>query len=223
MDRDTMARKGASRRLLDSWQRGDLDVVVGTQMVTKGHDIPGLTLVGVIAADQSLHLPDFRASERTFQLLTQVAGRAGRATRPGRVLIQTYTPDHDALRFAATHDFLSFAEHEIATRRAVGYPPFTRLVNLRFEGTDASAVENTATALATAMRESLSEADEVTVLGPAPAPIERRRGRYRWQILLKGRDSKRLRQFVQAQINPRTQRTRDGVRIITDVDPYGML
>ena len=227
MDRDTMGRKGAFRLLLDTWRKGELDVVVGTQMVTKGHNIPGLTLVGVIAAEQSLHMPDFRAGERTFQLLTQVAGRAGRAERPGRVLIQTYRPDHPTLQFACRHDFLAFAAQEIAARRELGYPPFSRLVNLRFEGADGPAVERRAAALAAAMRAALSggsiRTDDIRILGPAPAPIERLRGRYRWQLLLKGRNSGRLRRFVGQQVPTKDRRPSAAVRIIVDVDPYGML
>jgi primosomal protein N' (replication factor Y) len=220
MDRDTTARRGAQRELLRQWAAGELDILVGTQMVTKGHDIPGVTFVGVLLADQSLNFPDFRAAERTFQLLTQVAGRAGRGERRGRVVVQTFQPRHYSLRCAATHDFLSFAEEELGHRRELGYPPFSRLVLLRFESERSAEAEATAKAAVEVARGVAG----VQVLGPAPAPLERIRNRYRWQVLLRSRQGRAVRQaavVVRDEIRPLARRR--GVRAIVDVDPYSML
>jgi primosomal protein N' (replication factor Y) len=220
MDRDTTSRRGSQRELLRQWEAGDLDVLVGTQMVAKGHDIPGVTFVGVLLADQSLSFPDFRAAERTFQLLTQVAGRAGRGDRGGRVVIQTFQPHHYSLRSAAAHDFAAFAAVELEQRRDLGYPPFTRLVLVRVDGEVASRVEEVAREAA----ESARGIAGVQVLGPAPAPIERLRNRFQWQLLLRGRDGRLLRQTaVRLRDEWRASARRRGVRIVIDVDPYSML
>jgi len=222
MDRDTTRRKGSQEALLRAWSTGSLDVLIGTQMITKGHDVPGVTLVGVIHADASLNFPDFRAAERTFQLLTQVAGRAGRGERPGRVFVQTLQPRHYSLQAAAAHDFASFAAAELAARREVGYPPYARLILLRIEGPQLAHVERVAIEAAQALR--TGAADKYHVLGPAPAPLERLRQRYRRQILLRGRSGAALRAAV-AEVLPavRTSARSGDVRLIVDVDPYSML
>jgi primosomal protein N' (replication factor Y) len=226
MDRDTMARKGALRTLLRDWNAGRLDVLVGTQMVTKGHDVPGVTLVGVVAPDQTLNFPDFRAAERTFQVLTQVAGRAGRGDQPGRVLVQTYRPSHYAVRCAVAHDFAAFASEELRYRAALGYPPYSKLANLRFDGLDALGVEQSAHGAAATLRErneTLPRVRQARILGPAPAPIERLRGRFRWQILVKAKSAGDLHALLRPLVE-RADRGRDGaVRLLVDVDPYGML
>jgi primosomal protein N' (replication factor Y) len=225
LDRDTTARKGALGQMLGDWGAGRVDVLVGTQMVTKGHDVPGVTLVGVVAPDQTLNFPDFRAAERTFQILTQVAGRAGRGDQAGRVFVQTYRPTHYAVRFAVAHDFNGFAEHEIRYRESLGYPPYSKLANLRFDGIDASRVETFARATAERLRAEnlrLPRARQATILGPAPAPLERLRGRYRWQILVKGKNPKTLQALLRPVADARERRGRE-VRVCVDVDPYGML
>jgi primosomal protein N' (replication factor Y) len=227
LDRDTTGRKGALGQMLGDWGAGRVDVLVGTQMVTKGHDVPGVTLVGVVASDQTLNFPDFRAAERTFQILTQVAGRAGRGDQPGRVLVQTYRPTHYAVRFAVNHDFSGFAEQELRYREALGYPPYSKLANLRFDGIDASHVETLARATAERLRAAnvrLPRARQATILGPAPAPLERLRGRYRWQILVKGKDAKTLQSLIRPVLEAADRRGRSSeVRLCVDVDPYGML
>ena len=222
MDRDTTYRKGAQREILAAWERREYDVLVGTQMITKGHDIPGVTLVGVLLADLSLNLPDFRAAERTFQLLTQVAGRAGRGARPGRVLVQTLQPHHISLQCAAHHDFPRFAEQELASRRELGYPPFARLVQIRCEGADAGATERIVRALNAHLRQLAFKG--VCVLGPTPAPLERLRGRHRWQLLLRSRNGAALRATAAAGRDAvRRQARAADVRVLLDVDPYNML
>ncbi|HEY2387729.1 MAG TPA: primosomal protein N' [Candidatus Binatia bacterium] len=221
LDRDTTANKGAHRRILEAWEQGALDVLIGTQMVAKGHDVHGVTLVGVLLADVALNMPDFRAAERAFQLLTQVAGRAGRGTRPGRVLVQTYRPAHHSLVAASTHDYASFAPQELATRRELAYPPFARLVVLRFEGIEAAATERAAMDLAGFARDLERS---VTVRGPAPAPLERLRNRYRWQLMLASPSVRALHQGVRRLLGHwRTMRAARTIRLIVDVDPVSML
>jgi primosomal protein N' (replication factor Y) len=224
MDRDAANRPGAQRRILRDWHAGDTDILVGTQMVSKGHDVPGVTLVAVLLADLSLNMPDFRAGERTFQLLVQVAGRAGRGDAPGRVLVQTLRPGHPSLDAASRHDYAGFMQGELERRRALGYPPFARLVNVRIVGRDARAVEDAATELARALRAHAATlslpAD--AVLGPAPPPIERIKGRHRWQVLLRAADVPPLRALARAARAREAAFRRDGMRLVIDVDPYSM-
>ena len=231
LDRDSVKRRGTLDRLLRAWRAHEFDVLIGTQMVAKGHDVPGVTLVGVILADVTLNRPDFRAAERTFQLLTQVAGRAGRGQDLGVVIIQTYAPRHYSIQCAARHDFAGFAAQEQRYRKQLGYPPFTRLINVRFEGRDGQQVEATA-ALFLQQVEHTRQSEEfasagaagLQILGPAPAPIERIKGRERWQLLVKGPDRPLLHALIgkayDAFIQARPSRT---VRTIIDVDPYSVV
>jgi primosomal protein N' (replication factor Y) len=180
-DSDTTRNKGAHRNLLTQFANGEADLLVGTQMLTKGLDLPQVTLVGVVAADGLLHLSDYRASERAFQTLTQVAGRAGRGEDPGRVIVQTYTPEHPVIEAVKTHDYQSFCDAELAQRQALNYPPMGRLILLRLSSVDPIQVQNTAHIIAT----NFSDQEGLEILGPAPASILRVANRYRWQILLK--------------------------------------
>jgi primosomal protein N' (replication factor Y) (superfamily II helicase) len=180
-DSDTTRNKGAHRTLLTKFANGEADLLVGTQMLTKGLDLPQVTLVGVVAADGLLHLSDYRASERAFQTLTQVAGRAGRGEDPGRVIVQTYTTEHQVIAAVRSHDYQSFSQAELEQRQALNYPPYGRLILLRLSSLDAIQVQNTAQIIATA----LSTEEEFEILGPAPASILRVANRYRWQILIK--------------------------------------
>lgn len=225
LDRDTTSKKGAQREILERWQKRELDMLVGTQMVTKGHDVHGVTLVGVLMADLSLNFPDFRAAERTFQLIAQVAGRAGRGARPGRVLVQTFQPDHASLRAAEHHDFAAFAERELGHRRELLYPPFARLVQVRCEGEDAEATERIASELtAVALQRGQSEATPVMLTGPAPAPLERLRRRYRWQLLLRSVSGAAVRRVARSARAATASAARAAdVRVILDVDPQNLL
>ena len=232
LDRDT-ARGARLQQILDATAAGELDILVGTQMVTKGHDFPGVTLVGVINADQALHLPDFRSAERTFQLLSQVAGRAGRGGVAGRVIIQTYNPDHHAIEHARTHDYVSFFEAESRFRRELGYPPLGHLVALRIEGPEEKTVVQTANRLAARCHEEArpfhrDRRTQVVVLGPVEAPIARIRGRFRWQILLKSADRPSLHAVARAAQAFKggasdAPRPPKDIRILIDVDPQSML
>jgi len=189
-DRDVTRGRDSHETILARFLAHEADVLIGTQMVAKGLDIPLVTLVGVVSADIALHLPDFRAGERTFQLLEQVAGRAGRGERGGRVIIQTYTPDHYAIEAAARHDYHALYEQEIAFRRRLGYPPFGRLVRLTFAHTGADYARDQAALMARRLREQRERLalPNLDILGPAPAFVPRIRGRWRWNVILRGTD-----------------------------------
>jgi primosomal protein N' (replication factor Y) len=190
LDRDVAEHKGAVERVLDAFAEGRLDVLVGTSLVAKGLDIPEVTLVGVVSADVALNLPDERAAERTYQLLTQAIGRAGRGDQPGLAIIQTYQPDHPAIRAVATADATTFYDSELDVRRRFGSPPFGRLVKLTVGLPDHLAAEHEAAAMADRLRAACASAaaggNRVAVLGPAPAYVARRAGRWRWNVVLRG-------------------------------------
>jgi len=187
-DRDTTREKGAHDKILQRFVSREADVLIGTQMIAKGLDLPKVTLVGVISADTGLHLPDYRAAERTFQLLTQVAGRAGRGTLGGRVIIQTYTPEHYCIRAASRHDYRAFYQQEIEFRRENGYPPFGSLIKLVYSHSNESRCQQEAERLGTVLGRQidLQGLPATDIIGPAPAYARRIRGRYRWQLLIRG-------------------------------------
>ncbi len=199
-------------------------------MITKGFDFPGVTLAAVIFADASLNLPDFRSAERTFQLLTQVAGRAGRGERPGRVIIQTYAPHHYSVRAAREQDYARFIRRELELRRELSYPPFAKLAMVRIEGEDPEAVSRVATSAAHALSRAAdayrrtASPDIIRVLGPAPAPIERIKKRYRWQVMVKSENLTALRTALSAMQTSLARRARDSdVHLSVDIDPVRML
>ena len=218
LDRDTAARRGTTVAILRDLRAGNLDVLVGTQMVAKGHDFPGVRLVGVVNADLGLHFPDFRASERTFQLLTQVAGRAGRGGRPGRVIVQSFSPDHYAIRPVLDHDYESFYAEEMTHRSSLGYPPFGRLAQVVVSGTEEGEVREAAAQLARASQ----SCDGCEVLGPAPAPIARLRGRHRFQLLIKGSDRAAVWQTARSMATA-SEELSASIRVRVDVNPVDML
>jgi primosomal protein N' (replication factor Y) len=219
LDRDAVRRKGASARILASVACGEIDVLVGTQMIAKGHDFPGVTLVGVISADVGLSLADFRAAERTFQLLTQVAGRAGRGARPGEAIIQTLYPEHYGIRYACEQDYEGFFDEEIRYRRAMRYPPLQAMVNLIVRGATQQAALADAESVAQRLRRG-AEAGQYRVLGPAPAPFVRLRGEYRAQVFLKGSQRASMRDAVRAALDDHPDLRR---RTAIDVDPLSVL
>ncbi|HIJ95834.1 MAG TPA: primosomal protein N' [Desulfuromonadales bacterium] len=222
MDSDTTSGRGSHQRLLERMSDGSVDILVGTQMIAKGHDFPEVTLVGVINAEASLGLPDFRAAERTFQLLSQVIGRAGRGELPGRVIIQAADPEQHAIRTAAEHDAAGFYRQELEFRQEAGYPPFAFLAAFSFSGTAESGVseraEQTAQFLMSAKREQKLR---VEILGPAPAPIYRLRGRFRRQILLKAPTRNDLHRLIQ--VWRQQKPVSSAVRITLDIDPVDMM
>ncbi len=222
LDRD-VADGARAEAILARMRAGEIDILVGTQMVTKGHDLPNVTLVGVVNADAALSLPDFRASERGFQLLVQVAGRAGRRERPGRVLIQTRTPEHAAIQFAATHDVRGFWARELADRAEVGYPPFSRLALLRIDALDEDTARSTAGTLAAIARTTKDALDrKVAVLGPSAAPLARLRGRFRFRVMLRATERGPLRAVLRG-LSEGLARVDRRVRVVVDVDPVAML
>jgi primosomal protein N' (replication factor Y) len=218
LDRDSIRRRGALTDVLDRFRAGAIDVLVGTQMIAKGHDFPGVTLVGVVSADVGLGVADFRASERTFQLLTQVAGRAGRGERPGEAIVQTLYPHHYSVELACKQDFVSFYEKEERFRTTMRYPPQVSLINVVVRGRTFAAVMDDAADLAERIRQQSGNA--VRVLGPAPPPLARLRGEYRAQVLLKGTHRTRVREALQAALRARPELAR---RVIVDVDPLSVM
>ena len=222
MDVDTTGWKGAHDRLVERFRRREADVLLGTQMVAKGLDFPEVTLVGVISADTGFHLPDFRAAERSFQLLTQVAGRSGRGSSRGEVVIQTRLPEDPVLLAAARQDYDAFAEAELVERRATGFPPFGRLIVFRWRGESEEAVSRAARR-GTQVLHRTGPAG-VSVLGPAPAPLARLRGRYRWQVLLAGSGGRTLRLKAAAALGPmHREADRHGVDLGVVVDPQSTM
>jgi primosomal protein N' (replication factor Y) len=220
LDRDAIRRRGTLTTLLSRFHSGDLDILVGTQMIAKGHDFPRVTLVGVVSADVGLGLADFRASERTFQLLTQVAGRAGRGDQPGEALVQTLYPDHYSIQLACRQNYPAFFERELAFRQAMRYPPIVSLVNAVVRARTLTAAMDDATDLVKRVRLLAGERSGVRVLGPAPAPLGKLRGEYRAQLLLKGTNRKIVREALQAALAERRDLQR---RIVVDVDPINVL
>jgi primosomal protein N' (replication factor Y) len=221
MDLDTTSTKWSHHRILETFGRGEADILLGTQMIAKGLDFPNVTLVGVVDADTGLHLPDFRSAERTFQLLAQVAGRAGRGPKGGRVVVQTRNPDHHALVHAVRHDAEGFLGEELAARREPPYPPETSLVNLVSSGPDERRVGESAAAVA-AWCQRLVEKHSlpITVLGPAPCALARIQNRWRWHVVLKG-TGEELGRVVRyaAERLPGVA----GVRTVIDRDPVALL
>ena len=222
LDRDTSTSRRKFLKILKAVHNQEIDILVGTQMITKGHHFPHVTLVGIIWADAGLGLPDYKAGERTFQLISQVTGRAGRGDKPGKVIIQTHQPDHYAVTCAKQHDYIGFAEKEMQLRNALQFPPFSRLVNIRFSGENEDKVKEAAMSIARKAR-PIAASMNIDVLGPASAPLSRLRNKFRWQLLLKCADSGFL-HILCDQLSQKLSHT--GSRSVTisfDIDPENML
>jgi primosomal protein N' (replication factor Y) (superfamily II helicase) len=228
MDSDTTTRKGSILKLLKGLRNQTIDILVGTQMVAKGHDFPNITLVGIICADLSLSFPDFRAGERTFQLLAQVAGRAGRGDRPGRVILQTYNPEHFAIVAAQSQDFDSFYRQEIQFRKALDYPPYARMIQLNISGKHAEKTESHARLWGEFCRELKSRSSSFSaaleILGPIEASLAKIADKYRWQILLKSLNARALHYFINQLLYQNSPRLiRPDIHVSIDVDPFFMM
>ena len=225
MDVDTTTGKWAHADILDRVGRREVDILLGTQMIAKGLDFPDVTLVGVIDADVGINLPDFRSSERCFQLLSQVAGRAGRGPKGGRVLIQTRVPGHHAVVCAVAHDYTKFVEQELSGREEPPYPPVTRLANVVFSGLDENATEKLASDAAERLRRAIAKhRNEITVIGPAPCPIERVKTRWRWHLLVKSSNPALLTRACRFLVERlEVPKGRSQLRVALDRDPVSLL
>lgn len=224
MDSDTMRRPGSHQRVLSAFRAGEIDLLLGTQMIAKGLDFPNVLLVGVINADSALHFPDFRAAERTFQLVTQVAGRTGRSDRGGRVIVQTFSPEHPAIEAASRHDYEKFANDEMINRRKFNYPPLGSVARIIIRG----GVEEVTEAVANTLRDRLESARktldvQVRILGPAPPPMAKLRGKYRFHILLQSIQAAELGETVRRATDGFTIAEKDDVQYVVDIDPMDML
>jgi len=226
LDRDTTGGKGGFDRILGRFRRRETDILVGTQMIAKGHDFPGVTLVGVLNGDQGLGIPDFRAVERTFQLLTQVSGRAGRGRKPGEVIIQTYNPGHYGIRCATEHDYVAFARKELLTRKRFSFPPYVALANLIIRGGSAALVKRRASDLARILRRLLREnfsGAGIRILGPAPSALEKLEKEFRYQVIIKASDRKQLHQVVGQAMNEISEGKGNPSGIYVDIDPVDLM
>ncbi len=224
IDRDVVSSTKRLNSIISRFRHRELDLIVGTQMITKGHDFPGLTLVGILWADMGLNVPEFNAAERTFQLITQVAGRAGRGDAPGRVLVQTWMADHFAIQAASRQDYEAFFEKEALLRKELGYAPFTRMINFRLSGTKKHVVHEASMSLAGLAAELNRQCgNQVEILGPAPAPRSRIMNRYRSQLLIKGQSLSAVRALCKAILSKRDEIMPSSVRLEVDVDPDNML
>ncbi|PAB58864.1 primosomal protein N' [Anaeromicrobium sediminis] len=226
LDLDTTSKKGSMDNILESFKNGEIDILIGTQMVAKGLDFPNVTLVGVIAADISLNIPDFRSSERTFQLITQVAGRAGRGEDEGRVIVQTYSPEHFALQNAQNHDYTSFYNEEILMRKVANYPPYCNIVNIIFSGEDEREIIKVAQDFADRIKlnmnnEKMSSDNEI--YGPNPALISKVKLKHRWQLIIKTVDQNLIRGIINYVDTNFRRDERGRVLISIDINPYSML
>ncbi|MET3698037.1 primosomal protein N' [Bacillus oleivorans] len=222
MDVDTTGRKGAHEKLLSAFERGEADILLGTQMIAKGLDFPNITLVGVLTADTMLHLPDFRASERTFQLLTQVSGRAGRHDKPGEVIIQTYTPEHYSILLSGKQDFLEFYQREMMTRKQFQYPPFYYLALIHISHEDVLKTASIAENISHYLQKHLSSSS--IILGPVASPIARINNRYRYQCLIKYKREPELMYHLKKIVHQFQEDTRkNGVYVSVDVQPYVLM
>ncbi|HZE88562.1 MAG TPA: primosomal protein N', partial [Verrucomicrobiae bacterium] len=221
LDRDVARGRGEPGRILEAFERGAHDILVGTQLVAKGHDFPNVTFVGVVSADFSLGFPDFRAAERTFQVLTQVAGRAGRGGRPGEVVIQAYRPDHYAIQAAARQDFAGFYQKESRYRKLMGYPPFTAMANVVASAASITTAQRRAAEAAAAIRRA--GGDDLRVTGPAIAPLAKLKNRYRFQIMVRAADRRRLSMALNHAVEEMSKSAAGMRDLVVDVDPASLL
>lgn len=225
LDRDTASDKKHRHRVLKEMKEEKIDILIGTQIVAKGHDFPNVTLVGITLADTSLNIPDFRSSERTYQLLSQAAGRSGRGNKPGRVLIQTFHPEHFSLLTAKDHDFEAFSTEELKHRAELHYPPFTRLAQIRVQGPNEKSVSQTAAHLKKYLESGggTLDPDRLKILGPAPSPLNKLKGKHRYQFLIKSADARLLKHFLNAARHFEKRQKGKKVQIQIDVDSHNLM
>jgi primosomal protein N' (replication factor Y) len=222
IDRESTERKGALEKALAAIASGDAEIILGTQIIAKGHDFPNIGLVGVVNADSSFHLPDFRAAEKSFQLFTQMAGRAGRGSRPGKVYLQTYNPRHPSIVYATNHDYRGFAEEELRIRLAFQYPPFCRMARILVSaGSSALAESGAEQAAAQLSRQAARQQTEI--VGPAPAALAKILNRYRWNLLLKSASPGPLHSLLASLQQVSGVKRNRGISVQVDVDPLSLM
>ena len=223
MDIDTVSKKNSHEEILNRFKEENIDILIGTQMVVKGHHFPNVTLVGVIAADSSLNIEDYRAGEKTFQILTQVAGRAGREQMPGKVIVQTYNPDNFSIECAKMQDYDYFYQTEIKLRKALKYPPFCDIIVLGISGEQEEKVKQIAERFYQCLIEKTQEIPEVMVLQPRPAPIDKIKNKYRYRMIIKANMTDRLNQILHELLEEVEIKPKDKVRVIVDCNPTSMM
>lgn len=221
MDADTTRNKDSHERIYNSFKKGEADVLIGTQMITKGLDFKGVTLVGVLAADMSLNIPDYRSGERTFQVITQVAGRAGRGDKEGKVIIQSYTPNHPSLKYAIENDYLGMFKEEIAIRKGMGYPPFGKILLIRGISKNEEKLKRFMKSVAKEVDELLE--DEITLLGPTQCIVGKIKDKYRWQILIKGKIIDELAKKIKDRLYEMNKSVYNEIRVNIDINPNNLL
>jgi len=220
MDTDTTQKRGSHNRILADFKTGNIDLLIGTQMIAKGLDYPKVALVGVVSADTALYIPDFRSGERTFNLLTQVAGRAGRGDVQGKVIVQTYTPKHYCIRAASRHDYAEFYKKEIAQRKQLSLPPFTNLICLTFRGRNEDKTREEAAAFTDILKlkaKKLKPPKKIQIAGPAPAIVPKLRMNYRWNVFIKSKDVSQMNSCLKDTLKQHGKRS--GIHLAIDVDP----
>jgi primosomal protein N' (replication factor Y) len=222
MDADTTRFKNSHQSILDIFRSGKSKVLLGTQMISKGLDFPNVTLVGVITADTSINLPDFRSAEKTFQMIAQVAGRSGRGSKEGNVIVQTYTPEHYSIKFAQVHDYIGFYNEEIKLRRELAYPPFAHLANIIISGLDEAKVIRIANEVGIYLDYEIKKIQNIEKLGPSTAPLSKIKSKYRWQIILKGSSEAELRELLQNLVLSKYTDI-EGINLSIDINPNNML
>lgn len=221
MDADTTRNKDSHEKIYNSFKRGEADILIGTQMITKGLDFKGVTLVGVLAADMSLNIPDYRSSERTFQVITQVAGRAGRGDKEGKVIIQSYTPNHPSLKYAIDNDYVGMFKEEIAIRKGMGYPPFGKILLIRGISKNEEKLKKFMKSIAKEVDKLLD--DEITLLGPTQCIVGKIKDKYRWQILIKGKIIDEVAKKIKDRLYEMNKSVYNEIRVNIDINPNNLL
>jgi primosomal protein N' (replication factor Y) len=220
MDIDTVSKKNSHEEILNRFKNENIDILIGTQMVVKGHHFPNVTLVGVIAADSSLHLEDYRSNERTFQILTQVAGRAGRENQKGKVIVQTYNPENFAIECSKEQNFNMFYETEIELRKQLKYPPFCDIIMIGFTGKDLNEIQKLSNLVYKKLKSVIN--DEIFVYKPVPAPIDKIKNKYRWRIIIKCKVTSNVLNMVNYAIEDERIKKCKETSIIVDINPNTM-
>ena len=223
MDFDTTRKKNSYEDIYNTFKNGGADILIGTQMIAKGLDFKNVTLVGIIAADLSLNLPDFRSGERTFSLITQVAGRAGRGAHKGKVVLQTYQPEHYSISYAANNDYHNFCDEEMKLRKNMNYPPFSKILSINMSSKNETLLIKSIQNVGIILRNKIENSDKISMLGPCPCTIAKIKEQYRWQIILKGSFSEEFALEVKSEIYNLTKDIYNNIRVSIDINPSSLI